>query len=170
MISLGCVPRPCQMLARQCTLLQKGRKLASTFSSSVSSATWRAASFPPTVIDNFAIDGRHVFGIADHEPLELGQSRHIEATWVALIDVSSHPVAKRLPTASDGSFREVVERFPDHLRDIRVRRVRRRYLGRERETTSQRRRNQRGELQVATHNLVDADWGHTEGLGQCRLT
>ena len=74
--------------------------------------------------DDFAIDRRHVLGLIPHESLKLGQRWVLEASGVALIDIAAHAVAERVPTASDRPLRDVVERFPDHLLDIRIRRVR----------------------------------------------
>ena len=74
--------------------------------------------------DDFAIDRRHVLGLTPHESLELGQRWVLEASGVALVDIAAHAVAQRVPTARDRPLRDVVERFPDHLLDIRIRRVR----------------------------------------------
>ena len=74
--------------------------------------------------DDFAIDSRHVLGLTPHESLELGQRWVLEASGVALVDVAAHAVAERVPAAGDRSLRDVVERFPDHLLDVRVGRVR----------------------------------------------
>ena len=98
--------------------------------------------------DDLAIDRRHVLGLIPHESLKLGQRGVLEASGVALVDIAAHAVAQRIPTAGDRPLRDVVERFPDHLLDIRVWRTGSIALGRHAHARHARSRHQERTNQV----------------------